>query len=62
MRKSTLKGAALAALAGTVLQFGGCLNLNRILQYGAWYAALEFVTDNDGVFDLFESGTVAAAQ
>ena len=30
MRKRTLKGAAMVALAGTVLGFGGCLNLTRI--------------------------------
>lgn len=38
----------------------GCLNLNRLLQYGVYYAGLEFVTDQDGVFDLFESGATAA--
>ena len=27
MRKRTLKSASLVALAGTLLQFGGCLNL-----------------------------------
>jgi hypothetical protein len=62
MRKMK-KGALLAALAGTTL-FGGCLggwNWQRILWDTAIYAGTEFVLDNDGVFDLFESGDVAAA-
>lgn len=56
MRKTTLKGAALAALTGSVLQFGGCLDLGQALQTGLWFTALEFATDNDGFFDLFEDG------
>ena len=55
-----VKTVALTALVGTLFQFGGCLNLNQVLRDAAWYAAFEFVTDNDGVFDLFESGAVAA--
>lgn len=32
MRSRTLKGAALAAMAGTMLQFGGCVDLEAGLQ------------------------------
>ncbi len=61
--KKTMKTAALAAVCGTVLG-SGCLGLNwqSILWGSAVYAGLEFVTDNDGVFDLFEAGNVAAAE
>jgi len=52
------KGAALAAAAGSMMMFGGCLDLNwqRLIWDTAIYAAQEFVLDNDGVFDLFEGG------
>lgn len=56
MKSKTVKGIAMAALAGTLLQFGGCLNLGQMIRYGAWYAAFEYVTDQDIVFDLFEGG------
>ena len=58
------KGAALAALSGATL-FGGCLgdlNWQRLLWDTAIYAGTEWVLDNDGVFDLFEDGDVAAAE
>ena len=59
MRKNTLKAAALAVVAGTMLQFGGCLNLNQWLRAAAFEVAFEYVLDNDGIFDLFEDGAVA---
>ena len=59
MRRNTLKAAALAVLAGTMLQFGGCLNVNQWLRAAAIQVAFEYVLDNDAVFDLFEGGTVA---
>lgn len=65
MRKKTLKGAALAAMAGCLLQFGGCLGggpFGRMLWDGAMHVGWEFVTDNDAVFDLFEDGDVTAAE
>lgn len=40
MRKKTLKLAALAAVAGTLLQFGGCLGGNFLQQ-----VAVEVVAD-----------------
>lgn len=58
------KGAAVAALAGTMLLGGGCLGFGggnwwgNLLWDTATYAGLEFVLDNDTVFDLFEDGTV----
>ena len=56
MGKKMLKYGALAATGGLILQFGGCLGGNwQTLAWGsALYAGLEFVTDNDSVFDLFQ--------
>ena len=53
-----MKVAALAALVGTVFQFGGCLggNWQRILWTAAISQGAEWVLDNDGVFDLFDDG------
>lgn len=62
MKSKTFKGIALATMVGTLFQLGGCINLNTLLRSAVYYAALEFVTDNDGIFDLFESGNVTAAQ
>ena len=59
MQKKSLKVAVVAALAGTVCQFGGCLGFGdgiwgRLVWDAAIYTGFEFVTDNDGVFDLFQ--------
>ena len=57
MGKKTMKGAAIAALLGSVLQFGGCFGNSwwgRILGDAALSAAYEFIWDNDGILDLFE--------
>ncbi len=65
MRKNTLKVAMVGLLAGTVFQFG-CLNIGGLwksfITAAPIYALMEFVLDNDGVFDLFEDGNVAAAE
>ena len=66
MQKKSLKVAAMAALAGTVFQFGfgGCLGngfLGFLLREAALEAGLEFVLDNDAVFDLFEDGDPTVA-
>lgn len=56
MGKKTMKGAALAALFGTVLQFGGCFGdswWGRWLSDAVLYATYEFVLDNNAVVDLF---------
>jgi hypothetical protein len=62
MSKKTIKVASIGILAGMMFQFGGCLNVRSILTAVPAYLALEFVSDNDGIFDLFESGNVAAAE
>ncbi len=44
------------ALGAIALQFGGCgfgQFFQNILQDAVSYTALEFLTDNDGIFDLF---------
>jgi hypothetical protein len=60
-RKKVQKTLLISLASVTPLAFGGCLgvDLNRVLGYGAFYATSEFLFDNDGVFDLFESGGVA---
>ena len=53
------KGAAVAALAGSMLFGGGCLNAGwwwNAIEIAAVASATEFVLDNDTVFDLFEDG------
>ncbi len=63
MKKSDVvkKVALMFILTLGPLGFSGCLgvDLNRVLGFGAAYATSEFLFDNDGVFDLFESGSVA---
>ena len=44
------------ALGAVVLQFGGgCIGgiFGGLLENAVSYTALEFLTDNDGIFDLF---------
>lgn len=55
MGKKTVKAAAAIALLGTVLQFGGCIGQiwTTFWRGLPGYLLTEFVTDNDGVFDLF---------
>ena len=60
MRKKSMKIAAMILTAGTLLQFGGCLNLKEFLRVGVTATAIEFLTDNDAIFDLFEDGATAA--
>ena len=63
--KSMKKACALTLLTGTLFAggcLGGFLNPQQLLTGAALYALNEFVLDNDGVFDLFEDGNVAAAQ
>ena len=56
MRKTSMKGAALAAMLGSLSLFGGCLNLDGLLGQVLVQSAVEFAFDNDAVFDLFEDG------
>ena len=61
MRKKTLKGAALAALAGTILGFGGCLGggmWGKVVWDGVLDVAWDYVLDNDAIYDLVEDGAV----
>lgn len=59
MKKKTMRSAAVAALLGTAVIFNGCLGTDffkRTLEATVTYGALEFLLDNDAVFDLFEDG------
>ncbi len=60
MLKNAKKVALVGLASGAVFQFG-CLNWEAILYQTAVTSAVEFFFDNDGVFDLFEDGNVAAA-
>ena len=65
MSNKKVKCAMVAALAGTMLGggclLGGGLPWQQIIWGSALYAGLEFVTDSDAVFDLFEDGDVVVA-
>jgi len=61
MKKNTKKALLVTALMGTVLG-GGCINFNTLLQAALYGAVIEWVADNDAVFDLFEDGGEAAAE
>lgn len=56
MIKKNLTKIAVVVCAGTILQFGGCFGglFNRTLQALPAGIIADFVTDNDGVFDLFQ--------
>ena len=59
MRKRNVKRAAMVLLcAGTVFQFGGCFaTVGRFFfQSIIPFSFLEWVTDNDAIFDLFQDG------
>ena len=61
MRKVKM-GALLTMLSGATL-FGGCLGSwwNAAIQGLPGTIIAEWLTDNDGIFDLFEDGGTAAA-
>lgn len=61
MSKNKMKVAAMAVLCGSVLQFGGCFGFGggnnffgRIVTATVAGVVSDFLTDNDGVFDLFQ--------
>ena len=59
MKKNRIKMMAVAALAGTMFQFGGCGFggiFNALIRTAPSYAALEFLTDADGFFGQSLSG------
>ncbi len=49
------KAVAVVLLGSTLMGFGSCLNLNldRVIRFGAFYGAAEFLFDNPAVFDVF---------
>jgi hypothetical protein len=53
MAKKSLKVALLVAVCGSMMGFGGGMS-GQLLFDVVEYAALEFVLDNDSVFDLFQ--------
>lgn len=61
MRKKTAKGAALTAMAGCLLQFGGCLAMDNLWGRALWdaahYTGWEYALDG-GIegFDLPRGG------
>lgn len=65
MDKKALKGTALAAIGGSIMFFGGCLDsgmVQKFLYVSAVDQIWEFVLDNDAVFDLWEGGDVPVAE
>jgi len=65
MKRNT-KALAMVISAGTLFHSLGCLNLGGLGALWPWLTeaaivtGVEYVLDNDAVFDLFEDGTVAA--
>ena len=63
MKINKTKAIALATLAGGTVLGGGCsggVPWQTLLWGSALDLGLEWVTDNDAVFDLFEDGAVGA--
>lgn len=62
MKIKKIKMVALATIAGGTVLGGGCIGglpWQQLLWFSAAEIGLEFVTDNDAVFDLFEDGATA---
>lgn len=61
-KKTVVKSAALALLIGSAFQFGGCLG-GKFWRTTFWdtvgHTTLEYILDNDAVFDLFEDDGAA---
>ncbi len=57
-----IKKIALAALAGGVVFGGGCIPWRTVVVEALIGTGLEWATDNDAVFDLFEDGNVTAEE
>ena len=59
MRKRTVKATAMAILASGCLFQLGCLNVgglwNAVWRGAPVYVALEYLTDNNAVYDLFDN-------
>lgn len=57
--KRAIRSTGIVVLLGSVFAFNGCLSADffkRTLESTVTYGALEFLLDNDTVFDLFEDG------
>lgn len=63
MKIKKIKTVALATIAGGTVLGGGCIGglpWQQLLWFSVAEIGLEFVTDNDAVFDLFEDGAEVA--
>jgi len=47
------RSIAVVLLGSVFLGFGSCLNLDRVIRFGAFYGAAVFLFDNPAVFDVF---------
>jgi len=59
MKKKIRRSLIAVMMLGSTLAFNGCLSADffkRTLEATVTYGALEFLLDNDAVFDLFEDG------
>ena len=48
------KIVTITAVGGTMFGLTGCLSTDNLMASAATYAAMEFVFDNDSVFDMFQ--------
>ncbi len=59
MKKNIKRSVIAVTLLGSTLTFNGCLSVDffkRTLEAAVTHTAIEFLVDNDTVFDLFEDG------
>ncbi|GJM26526.1 MAG: hypothetical protein DHS20C16_29410 [Phycisphaerae bacterium] len=62
MKKNLRRSFIAVTLLSSTVAFNGCLSADffkRTLEATVTYGALEFLLDNDAVFDLFEDGATA---
>jgi len=57
MGKRVLRKLVVLLIGGSLIGFGGCLNVERLLRFGAFYGAAEFLLDNDQILDIFPDST-----
>ena len=57
MGRKVVRKLMVLLIGGSLLAFGGCLNVERLLRFGAFYGAAEFLLDNDQILDIFPDGT-----
>ena len=59
MKKKMTRSLIAVTLLGSTMAFNGCLSAHffkRTLEAAVTHTAIEFLIDNDSVFDLFEDG------